>query len=115
MSRKLRAPRGTDEANVDGVLYRVDNDGTIEVPDAAVGTLTHTGGFVVIEEIPPPPMGHVTLIAPDGCTGCSWGGETFVPDGDMRIAVPAPACTELLSHGFVPEHQSGKVEAPGVQ
>lgn len=107
MTRKLRASRGTDEANVDGLLYRVGNDGTIEVPEEAAAGLIHTGGFAAVEEPVALPMGHVALIAPEGCEACSWRGETYVPDSDRRVAVPAPACVDLLAHGFKPEdHQA---------
>jgi hypothetical protein len=108
MTRKLRAPKGTDEANVDGVLYRVDNDGTIDVPDAAAPSLLHTGGFVAIDEMPAPvPIGHVILRAPQGSAACAWNGLTYAVDADGRVAVPAPAAAILYSHGFVPD-QPGK-------
>jgi hypothetical protein len=32
--------------------------------------------------------------------GCSWGGETFVPDADGAIDVPVEAVADLASHGF---------------
>jgi hypothetical protein len=32
--------------------------------------------------------------------GCSWRGQSFVPDGAGVVTVPVAAAAELLAHGF---------------
>lgn len=91
---KLKAPAGTDEANFGTERFRVDNDGTIEVPDEAVGPLLELGGFV--EVLPPPviPDGHALVKHSDPDASC--GGERF---GDGFL-VPVHMVEALKSHGF---------------
>lgn len=92
--KKLRAPKGTDEANIDGVSYRVENDGTVEVPDGEEGPLLATGGFV---EVTPPvvlPEGFALVMHKDPNASCD--GEKF-GGGHLVQAVNVAA---LASHGF---------------
>jgi hypothetical protein len=99
-TRRLRAPAGADEANYGTERFRVDNDGTVTVPEEAVESLTHTGGFAEIEEEEPVPAGLIYLAHPDG-VGCSFGGVSYAPDDKGRVTVPIVAVTALAAHGFV--------------
>ncbi len=101
MTRKLRAPPGTDEANFAGERFRVDNDGTIDVPDAAAPELLKIGGFVEVKEIPPLTDGSVRMMGPDGATSVSWGGQSFAAVKEGVFDVPLASVHELASHGFV--------------
>lgn len=98
-TKKLHAPKGTDEANHDGVSYRVDNDGTIEVPVEAAGPLLALGGFTADDDSDPVPDGKVR-VSHGYATGCSWGGEAFEPQKDGTFLVPVAAVADLASHGF---------------
>jgi hypothetical protein len=100
-TRRLRAPAGADEANYGTERFRVDNDGTVTVPEEAVESLTHTGGFAEIDdEEKPVPAGLIYLAHPDG-VGCSFGGVSYSPDDKGRVTVPIVAVTALAAHGFV--------------
>lgn len=92
---KLRAPKGTDEANIGGTSFRVDNDGTIDVPEGEVGPLLERGGFV--EVLPPVeiPHGHA-LVRHDDPTASTDVGERH---GDGFL-VPVHLVNVLASHGF---------------
>lgn len=94
MSKKLKAPRGTDEANADGKIFRVDNDGTVDVPNDAVGPLLERGGFVEVVEPAAVPDGHGLVMHDD--PGASCDGEKV---GDAFV-VPIGKVAELASHGF---------------
>jgi hypothetical protein len=105
MTRKLRAPVGTDEANYGENRYRVDNDGIVEVPDAAAQPLMDVGGFVAVDqpslvspEIFTDPVAK--LKAPEGATTCSWSGDVFDVDSTGHVHVPAAAVGALVDHGF---------------
>jgi len=108
---KLHAPRGTDEANANGVLYRVDNDGTINVPDEAVDPLLSLGGFTEEDQSDDDPSGEVLMKSMTGALGCSWGGNSYEPDSDGFFVVPAVAAVDLADHGFVAAERSAKASA----
>jgi hypothetical protein len=98
---KLRATQGADEANVDGVKYRVNNDGTVEVPQEAAPHLMGVGGFVEAEpNVPDLPEDHVR-VAHDDATGLSFGGVSYERHEDGSFHVPAHAVAHLVAHGFV--------------
>lgn len=92
---KLKAPKGTDEANAGGESFRVDNDGTIEVPEDAVGPLLEHGGFTEVKEAAVIPHGHA-LVMHDDPKAATSAGEKF---GDGFL-VPAHKVADLASHGF---------------
>jgi hypothetical protein len=98
MARKLRAPRGTDEANIAGHSYRVDNDQTITVPDDTdTSPLIDRGGFT--EVLPPVdvPDGHAVVFSDDPDASCSCAVEKI---GEAHV-VPAAMVADLIeSHGF---------------
>ena len=95
MVRKLKAPKGTDEANANGKSYRVENDGTVEVPDDAVQPLLDVGGFVEVDETQVEvPTGMVLVKSADPTASC--GGEKV---GD-KFMVDVLTANELVSHGF---------------
>ena len=98
--QKLHAHKGTDEANHDGVLYRVDNDGNIEVPNEAVDALLKTGGFVAEDLSDDDPEGFARVKSFTGATRLSWGGNSYSSRADGSFLVPAVAVSDLLSHGF---------------
>jgi hypothetical protein len=99
MTKKLRAPKGTDEANADGKSFRVDNNGIVEVPDEAAAPLIERGGFTEVVEPPAVPVGHALVMHSDPGAACE--GEKF---GDGYL-VPVDRVAELASHGFMPaEH-----------
>ena len=95
MVKTLKAPKGKEEANANGKSYRVENDGTIEVPDDAVQPLLATGGFVEVDETPVEvPNGMVLVKSSDPTASC--GGEKV---GD-KFMVDVLTANELASHGF---------------
>ena len=99
---KLKAPAGADEANFGTERFRVDNDGDVDVPEAAVEDLVHTGGFTVVKDDPKPvSAGMIKVSHPDG-VGCSFGGVTYDADAKGVVAVPAEAVSALAAHGFKP-------------
>ena len=103
---KIRAPAGTDEANVGTRLYSVDDAGDVEVPDFDVPAILAIPGFE-LEPVPDPPAGFVRVVAPDGTTAdgtatLSYGGVTYTIAADLTVIVPAEAVGDLLSHGFTP-------------
>ena len=107
MVRKLKAPKGTDEANANGKSYRVENDGTVEVPDDAVQPLLAIGGFVEVDDTPVEvPTGMVLVKSSDPTASC--GGEKM---GD-KFMVDIPTANELVSHGFsIVEHVAAPAAA----
>jgi outer membrane biosynthesis protein TonB len=46
------------------------------------------------------PAGFVAILAPEGCTSCSFGGVTYEIQEDGSSIVPAAAVAELRGHGF---------------
>ena len=109
---KLHAPKGTDEANHDGHLYRADNEGNIEVPDEAIDLLTKTGGFVAEDKSDDDPTGSVRVKSVNGGTSFSWGGNPYTARADGSFLVPAVAVADLLPHGFVADDAPEAEDAP---
>jgi hypothetical protein len=106
---KLIAGQGADEANFGGGRYRVNNDRTVMVEEAAVGPLVAIGGFVVADLVPPVevPHGTIRLINErDPTTTCSHDGITYTPDADGVVTVPVGIVVDLAPHGFVPVPRS---------
>ena len=101
MSRKLRAPKGTDEANFGTHLYRVDNDGTVDVPDDAVPYLTSVGAFETIDEPSEIPHGSVRMLSTKGPMSVSVAGQSFNTGDDLIVVVPLAFASEMLAHGLV--------------
>lgn len=112
MTKRLRAPEGTDEANVGEERFPVHDDGTIEVPDDAADALMKVGGFTevpdeaateALETVAAEEAAEPSLLAkvqnPDK-TGCSWGGHSYEPDADGVVHVPHAAVADLTAHGF---------------
>ncbi|WP_315792248.1 MULTISPECIES: hypothetical protein [unclassified Bradyrhizobium] len=97
MAKKLKAPPGTDEANIGTQSFRVDNDHNITVPDGVdTSALELTGGFVPVVETVAVPLGTVLMKhATDKDAACS-----FEKSGDF-FAVPAERVAEMMSHGFL--------------
>jgi hypothetical protein len=104
MARRLRAPKGTDEANYGQTAFKVQDDGTVDVPDEAVASLVGVGGFSEVPTEPAPvdmnPSDGATLKAPEGATSCSWGGQTFDVAEDGTVDVPHESVGDLIGHGF---------------
>jgi hypothetical protein len=98
---KLTAPLGTDEANFGTERLRVDNDGTVDVPEEAVDSLVHMGGFI---RDPAAHQAHddgtVPMRHPEGI-GCSVGGVECAPDANGVVMVPSGAVASLAAHGFM--------------
>lgn len=106
MSRKLRAPVGTDEANYGQTRYRVNNDGVVDVPDDAASALMDVGGFVAIDapvsvdaDVFADPVAK--LKAPEGATCCTWDAVVFDVDREGFVYVPPSAVGALAAHGYV--------------
>lgn len=102
---KLKAPPGTDEANVGAERYPVKDDGTVEVPAEAVEALVEVGGFTPVDEAPAPapeaPADFAMLAHPEK-VGCSFSGVEYAPDDGGRVHVPHAAVAALIGHGFTP-------------
>jgi hypothetical protein len=98
---RLHAPPGTDEANFGTTKYRVNNDGTIDVPEAAAEALLDRGGFAPDDEPDAPSAGMVPVQhATDPKATVSWGAVTYAPDENGILQVPAEAVADLGPHGF---------------
>ncbi|NPU23948.1 hypothetical protein [Bradyrhizobium denitrificans] len=99
MPKKLKAPPGTDEANIGTTKFPVDStDRTITVPDDVdTSGLESAGGFVRLTE--PTPLvdaGHSLMRhASDPNASCS-----FEKSGDFFM-VPSEKVADMESHGFV--------------
>lgn len=100
MTKKLRAPAGTDEANFGAERFRVDNDGTVNVPDEAVESLTGVGGFTADAEVTPVPDGMVRMQHAHPGASCTIATQSFTADEAGILAVPLAAAADLLAHGF---------------
>jgi hypothetical protein len=98
--KKLHAPRGTDEANHNGVSYRVDNDGTVLVDESAVGPLLAVGGFTQDDDSDPVPDGLIAASGPAGVDSCSWNGVTYSMNEKGLFALPVASMDDMVSHGF---------------
>ena len=107
---KLHAPPGTDEANFGTERYRVDNDGTVYVPEEAAADLIASGGFYADPEPVELPEGMVRLTGPEGAS-CSWGGQSFSAGEDGALVVPVGAVAALASHGFSLPTETARVPA----
>jgi hypothetical protein len=110
--QRLTAPPGTDEANFGTERLRVDNDGTVSVPEEAVPGLTHVGGFTDADPEPTPvPAGYVLMAHPEGAA-CALGGESFTPDERGHVVVPGLMVEHLRAHGFdvVPDEPEDEAE-----
>ena len=95
----LRAAFGQDEATHGLRRYRVDNDGTVQVPPDAVAPLIHTGGFYMADTETaeaPPGSALVRNSDPTATTGLG------KPDGNGNFLVPAAVLRGLAAHGFLP-------------
>jgi hypothetical protein len=102
---RLRAPRGTDEANssMSSVPYKVGLDGTVEVDEEAVAPLLARGGFTLADvRQEPVPDGLVRMAHhSDPHASCSFDGVAYAPGPDGFLLVPAGAVEALTAHGFV--------------
>jgi hypothetical protein len=102
---RLRAPRGTDEANssMSSVPYKVGLDGTVEVDEEAVAPLLARGGFTLADvRQEPVPDGLVRMAhQSDPHASCSFDGVAYAPGPDGFLLVPAGAVEALSAHGFV--------------
>lgn len=98
---RLRAPAGTDEANVGTQRFRVHDDGTITVPhDVAVILESGAAGFVDSDPAPPPEIeGTLRLRGAPGASA-TWHGVTYSVDQNGIVSIPAAAWSDLSSHGF---------------
>ncbi|HYA07493.1 MAG TPA: hypothetical protein VEF90_16530 [Xanthobacteraceae bacterium] len=99
--RKLHVQKGTDEVNFDGKLYRVDNNGDVEVPVEAIEPLLKVGGCTIDDDTGPDPDGFVRVRHNGDATSCSWGSATYEARPDGTFLIPAVAADDLSSHGFV--------------
>lgn len=100
--RKLKAYGHAEEYVTHGTeTYRVDNDGSVMVPEEAVGPLTHIGSFV-LADVPAPeaPKGQVFVKHDDDAASFSFEGQNFDKNEHGHFAVPAHAVEHLMSHGF---------------
>jgi hypothetical protein len=78
----------------------------VDVPDAVAAHLLHVGGFAVAKkETAPAPQGMVAMRHPESI-GCSFAGQTYEPDADGVVLVPAEAAAALAAHGFVAVEES---------
>lgn len=102
---RLYATQGSDEANWGTFAYRVDNDGSVDVPEEAVADLIKTGGYVLDAPKSFSSAGLARVRRADG-GGLSYGGVSYEPDEDGVITVPAEAVDELQAHGFKPVGES---------
>lgn len=124
---RLRAPRGTDEANSSSstIPYKVGLDGTVEVDAEAVGPLLARGGFTLADvETEPLPVGMARMAHQwDPNASCSFNGVSYSPGPDGFLMVPAVAVDALMAHGFVavvgapaePDVHVAAVEQPPVE
>lgn len=102
---KLKAPPGTDEANVGVERFPVGEDGTVDVPADAVESLTSVGGFTEVDEAPAPetePSAEFAALKHPEGVGCSFAGVSYEPDDKGVVHVPHAAVADLASHGFAP-------------
>ncbi|HZU90090.1 MAG TPA: hypothetical protein VE993_12610 [Stellaceae bacterium] len=78
----------------------------VDVPEAVAAHLLHVGGFAVAKkETAPAPQGMVAMRHPESI-GCSFAGQTYGPDADGFVSVPAEAAAALAAHGFVAVEES---------
>ncbi|KAA0686013.1 hypothetical protein DTW90_34570 [Neorhizobium sp. P12A] len=94
--KKLKAPSGSEGANIGTRLFVPDSEGNVMVPDDAVPGLVGVGGF----QIMPIPDGYVVMRSLIGAQSVTTHGETYETDGDNMIAVPRDLADDLLSHNF---------------
>jgi len=99
--KKLKAPIGSEGANIGTTLFKLDADGNVTVPDDAAQTLVGVGGFEIICDVPDAPNGQTVLRSAIGPQSCSFGDQSFSTDENGFITVPTVMAEQLLSHGFV--------------
>lgn len=109
---KLHAQQGSDEANHDGVSYRVDNDGNITVPEDAVAPLVAIGGFIRVDDDRDEVPDGLVALKHGEVTTCSWGGNTYDRREDGAFFVPCAAAADLIHHGFVGADVQVAVDEP---
>ena len=112
MSKRLKAPKGTDQVNFGDFSYNVDTDGIVDVPDEAVIGLTTVGGCYEVTDPVVIPDGHVRVVSSEGVSSISWGGTIYDALADGSFAVPAGAVSDLIAHGF--RSSDDQVSAPDV-
>lgn len=96
--KRLQSHQGASEVNVEGVSYPVVNN-EVSVPEEAVASLVHIGGFSAEPDLEPVPADKVRVVH-DDATSCSWAGEVFEPNEAGHFLVPCAAVADLLHHGF---------------
>jgi hypothetical protein len=99
---RLKAPNGTDEANLGEHRFKVHDDNTIEVPKALAHYFKEgAAGFTDMEQAPPPLSGDTFFVKGGfGQRSCSWRGQEYDAVEDGSIEVPIEAFNDLVSHGF---------------
>ena len=99
---KLKAPDGTDIANVGTTEYDADLSGNMVVDPADAETLEKAGFVEVQDEAPvKPDTSHLTTLYCEPHAACTWSGVSYADeDGDGQILVANAAVRDLLSHGF---------------
>jgi hypothetical protein len=98
---RIKAQKGTDEANYGDVSYLVPADGVIDVPAEAAVALEATGGFVEVTDPAPVEDGLVRVKGhPD--SACTINGVTYTAGSDGITSVPDFAVAALAAHGFTP-------------
>lgn len=108
--KKLKAPIGSEGANIGTTLFKLDADGNVTVPDDAAQTLVGVGGFEMVCDVPDAPDGSTVLRSEIGPQSCSFGDQSFSTDENGFVTVPTAMVGQLLSHGFV--IPASVVEAP---
>jgi hypothetical protein len=101
-SVQLRASQGSDECNFGGRRFRVDDDGTVWVPEEGIAPLLLVGGYSLVDPPgPPEPSGDARVRhRSDPAAACSFRGVVYTPDAGGVLTVPVIAVPELTSHGF---------------
>jgi hypothetical protein len=99
---KLWSHQGADECNIGTKGYRVDNDGSVWVPEEGIGPLLEKGGFVLADPPARQPVvsGFAHMMHPDPTATCSIRGVVYTADERGALTVPAAVAHELLAHGF---------------
>lgn len=98
---RIKAQRGTDEANFAESRFPVPADGIIDVSPEAAAPLLNEGGFISLEPAPALPDGLVQVRGAPG-SGCTVGGVSYNAGDDGLVSVPAYAVADLAAHGFKP-------------
>jgi len=97
MAKKLKAPKGTDEANIGGQSFRVDNDHTITLPDDVdASPLLDRGGFVTVVDPVEIPHGLALVAHADPNAELSLGERS-----GAGFLIPVDQVAAVAAHGFV--------------